>query len=310
MQSQTVAIVTEAIRYIESHLGAPLGLDQVAAALHYSKYHLHRSFTKATGITLHDYVSRRRLTEAARLLTDTRRPILDIAFQSGYGSQQAFTDSFRAMYKTTPARFRETEAFYPLQHALRLQECPFRLHLPKENIRPAAPQDLDDWMELLGLSVDGYPRLNEAEYRKDLRRHMDAGEAFLLQDDDRVVGALAFTAAGGHVEFLAVHPQYRSLGVAGLLLDKLREDLLPGSPLTITTYRKGDRADTGYREEYRRLGFQEQELSVEYGYPVQRFTLPPGNISAQNVGSIFRQTSGHPSGPAPRHKEETRREPD
>ena len=115
MQSQTVAIVTEAIRYIESHLGAPLGLDQVAASLHYSKYHLHRSFTKTAGITLHDYVSRRRLTEAARLLTDTRRPILDIAFQSGYGSQQAFTDSFRAMYKTTPARFRETEAFYPPQ---------------------------------------------------------------------------------------------------------------------------------------------------------------------------------------------------
>ncbi len=46
MQGQTVHIVSQAIRYIEEHLHDKLDLDMVAAALHYSKYHLHRIFTK------------------------------------------------------------------------------------------------------------------------------------------------------------------------------------------------------------------------------------------------------------------------
>ena len=41
MQGQTVHIVFQAIRYIEDHLNDKLELDIVAAALHYSKFHLH-----------------------------------------------------------------------------------------------------------------------------------------------------------------------------------------------------------------------------------------------------------------------------
>ena len=72
-----------------------------------------------------------------------------------------------------------------------------------------------------------------------------------------------------------MHPQYRNLGIAKLFLDKLVDELLCGREITLTTYRAGDKADTGYREEYRRLGFAERELLVEYGYPTQRFVLLP-----------------------------------
>ena len=43
----------------------------------------------------------------------------------------------------------------------------------------------------------------------------------------------------------------------------------------MTTYREGDRADTGYRELLKNLGFAERELMIEYGYPTQRFTISP-----------------------------------
>jgi len=81
----------------------------------------------------------------------------------------------------------------------------------------------------------------------------------------------------GNIDFLAVHPQYRHLGITKLFLDKLADELLYGKEITLTTYRAGDKADTGWREEYRRLGFAERELLVEYGYPTQRFVLPPKN---------------------------------
>ena len=83
--------------------------------MHYSKYHLHRMFTAAVGLTLHDYIQRRRLTEAAKLLVFSEQPILDIALKSGYESQQAFSNIFTAMYKTSPGKYRDNEKFYPLQ---------------------------------------------------------------------------------------------------------------------------------------------------------------------------------------------------
>jgi len=41
----------------------------------------------------------------------------------------------------------------------------------------------------------------------------------------------------------------------------------------MTTYREGDKADTGYRNMLKQLGFAERELLVEFGYPTQRFVL-------------------------------------
>ena len=43
----------------------------------------------------------------------------------------------------------------------------------------------------------------------------------------------------------------------------------------MTTYREGDKADTGHRELLKNLGFTERELMIEYGYPTQRFTISP-----------------------------------
>ena len=54
----------------------------VASALHYSKYHLHRIFTKTVGLTIHDYTKRRQLTEAAKPLVFSAKPIIEIAFMS------------------------------------------------------------------------------------------------------------------------------------------------------------------------------------------------------------------------------------
>ena len=94
--------VMTAIDYIESHLHEKLDLETVARAVHYSKYHMHRMFTDTVGLTIHDYVQRRQLTEAAKLLVLSDRPILEIALSAGYESQQSFTDIFKAMYKKSP----------------------------------------------------------------------------------------------------------------------------------------------------------------------------------------------------------------
>lgn len=48
------------------------------------------------------------------MLVVSNYPIIQIALMAGYESQQAFTNAFKSMYKTTPAQFRDNEIYYPL----------------------------------------------------------------------------------------------------------------------------------------------------------------------------------------------------
>jgi len=226
MHGQKVHIASQAIRYMEEHLHNKLDLDMVAAALHYSKFYLHRVFTETVGLTIHDYARRRQLTEAARLLFFSKKPIIDIALMSGYESRQAFTDIFKAMYKTTPAKFREAEKFYPLQMEIHLREEPVTINFTKDNIKFATPEDVDDWMELVSLTIDGYPCLNETEYISKLYWYIAEKKALILRDGRMAAGVLGFSADTGNIDFLAVHPQCRRFGIAKLFLDKLTDELL------------------------------------------------------------------------------------
>ncbi len=107
MENRTAISIEAVIDYIENHLDGKLDLEVVAEAVHYSKYHLHRMFTETVGLTIHDYVQRRQLTEAAKLLVFSDKPIIEIAFICGYESQQAFTTAFTSMYKLPPAKYRD-----------------------------------------------------------------------------------------------------------------------------------------------------------------------------------------------------------
>ena len=96
MEHQVMNIET-VIDYIENNLDGKIDLETVANEIHYSKYHLHRMFTSTVGMTIHDYVQRRQLTEAAKLLVFSEKPIIEIAFICGYESQQAFSAVFKVI---------------------------------------------------------------------------------------------------------------------------------------------------------------------------------------------------------------------
>lgn len=107
-------IVRKTISYIEAHLSEDLTLDILADALHYSKFYLARTFAENMDCTVYQYIKKRRLTEAARELIQTKRPIADIALEAHYNSQQAFTLAFKRTYACTPYIYREKGVFYPV----------------------------------------------------------------------------------------------------------------------------------------------------------------------------------------------------
>ena len=275
MESRKVMSIETVIDFIENHLDGKLELELVAEAVHYSKYHLHRMFTDTVGMTIHDYVGRRQLTEAAKLLVFSDKPVIEVAFICGYESQQAFTAAFRAMYKIPPAEFRERREFYPLQLRFTLHKEISKVEYSKSNIRLAELADIPAWMELVRLVIDGYPFLDEIDYQKKLAVGINQKQALILEDSNTVIGVMAFSYSTGSIEFMGIHPQYRGRGIQKLFLDKLMEEYLPGREISTTTYREHDRADTGYRDEWKQLGFAERELLTEFGYPTQRFVFSP-----------------------------------
>lgn len=265
------------IDYIENNLDGKIDLETVANEIHYSKYHLHRMFTSTVGMTIHDYVQRRQLTKAAKLLVFSDKPIIEIAFICGYESQQAFSSIFKSMYKIPPAEYRDNCEFYPLQLRFTLHRNTSKTELTKDDICIAEKADVSAWMDLMRLVIDGYPVMDEADYLSKLITAIDEKRALVLKDNGVLIGAMAFSSQSGCIDFLGVHPQYRNKGIQRLFLEALLETYLPNQEICTTTYREGDKADTGYRNLLKQLGFAERELLIEFGYPTQRFVLSPGH---------------------------------
>lgn len=108
-------VVEKIVDYIEKHLDEELSLDKIAKELNYSKFYIARTFSEKTGKTIYKYIQGRRLTLAAQKLVETEKPIIEIAYEAQYNSQQAFTLAFHQSYLCSPQIYRKNGIFYPKQ---------------------------------------------------------------------------------------------------------------------------------------------------------------------------------------------------
>jgi AraC family transcriptional regulator len=108
----------KALWFVESHLAEALTLDEIAAIGGVSRFHMVRAFAAATGLSVMRYVRVRRLSEAARALSNGAPDILSLALDADYGSHEAFTRAFRDHFGITPEAVRSSAC---LDH-LKLQE--------------------------------------------------------------------------------------------------------------------------------------------------------------------------------------------
>lgn len=115
--------IGKAIWYIESHFRGDVTLDDVADAAGVSRYHLSRAFPATVGQSLTRYMRGRRLSEAARALSDGAEDILTLALDTGYGSHEAFTRAFGDHFGRTPEAVRaQGLAGLHLQEPLRMDD--------------------------------------------------------------------------------------------------------------------------------------------------------------------------------------------
>ena len=110
--------------YIEAHLSGEIDYEQLARLACCSSYHYQRMFAYMAGVSLGEYIRRRRMSVAAADLQGGEK-VLEVALKYGYQSPTAFNRAFQSVHGLPPSALRETgasvKAFPPLHFTLTIK---------------------------------------------------------------------------------------------------------------------------------------------------------------------------------------------
>lgn len=99
--------LNQSMRYMEEHLTDEIDIEQLARTACCSSYHFQRMFAYMAGVTLSEYIRRRKMSLAAVDLQNTDAKIIDIAEKYGYHSPTAFNRAFQGIHGIAPSSARE-----------------------------------------------------------------------------------------------------------------------------------------------------------------------------------------------------------
>lgn len=88
--------------YIEENLGQEISIKKIAGIAGYSEYYFARCFKEYMGISVKEYVQRRRLIKASEEIVKGKK-IIDVAIQYGWQSHSGFTRAFRKEFDFHPS---------------------------------------------------------------------------------------------------------------------------------------------------------------------------------------------------------------
>lgn len=121
----TLAQLNKAMQYIEENLMGEIDGQELSRIAYCSEYHFKRMFSFLAGMSLSEYIRRRRLALAATVLKNSEEKIIDLALRIGYNSPDAFAKAFQNMHGVSPTQARKNnailKAFPPMTFHLTIQ---------------------------------------------------------------------------------------------------------------------------------------------------------------------------------------------
>lgn len=152
-------------------------------------------------------------------------------------------------------------------------------------IRKADKNDIENWMELVEKVKAVFPGLetDEAllEHKNTVLDFMEKGLALCAEEKGKISGILLFSAERGEICFLAVDKEERRKGVGKKLLYAALDKIPKDRNVSLITYCEGDYNGIAARAFYKKLGFEEGDVTEEFGSPAQEFILKSKNREAE-----------------------------
>lgn len=102
--------MNDALKYIENNLEYEIREEKIAEIACCSFFHFKRMFSSLAGISLSEYIRRRRLTLAGIELKNSHVKVIDLAMKYNYSSADAFSRAFQQFHGMTPTEARKDES--------------------------------------------------------------------------------------------------------------------------------------------------------------------------------------------------------
>ena len=94
------------VNYIENHLDEELSLDRLATTFYVSKYYISHLFKEASGLSIHQYITKKRLNACCQSISSGER-ISAVYEQFGFRDYSSFYRAFMREYNMSPKTYQE-----------------------------------------------------------------------------------------------------------------------------------------------------------------------------------------------------------
>jgi len=103
-------LIQKSIKYIENNLSYELTIKECSKIAGYSEFYYQKIFKGVTGLSVAEYIRKRRLSIASKLLLNTDLTVFEIAFDVGFNSIENFSRAFKKEHGITASDYRSTRS--------------------------------------------------------------------------------------------------------------------------------------------------------------------------------------------------------
>ena len=150
-----MASVSYMIKYINKNYHKKLSLDILARESGYNAGYVSQLFKNYVGINFYDYLTRIRLREATRALSQSDKTILEIALDHGFSDLKSFNSNFKENFKKSPTEYRKL-----LNTENRGNDLFFKQKFLEAG-DPLVSEKLHEYQKYVHYSADGHQALQE-----------------------------------------------------------------------------------------------------------------------------------------------------
>jgi AraC family transcriptional regulator len=189
--------LAEVLAHIDANLFAPLSVGSLSNIAGLSPWHFARVFTARTGDSVMNYVRARRLDAAAFKLSAANPPsLIDLAFDCGFESQEAFTRAFKRQFGAPPGQYQRNTIKHEMG-ANAMSDTKTKAHVTMKNnlVKRAAFTVAGPRAAFDGENKNGIPALWPALIKAlPLEGQVDGRSYGVMSMKDRDEGSITYLA--------------------------------------------------------------------------------------------------------------------